>query len=492
MKRNKYIIIGLGSIGQELLRKISRDMDVICIDLNPDLEETVKQLREDCTFLSGDATSRLVLEEAGVAESDGVIITTSTEKVNIETARILKEQFDTKRIIAIGTTTAGIEALEDLGVEVESIFTASAVAIRNRLAKASRAAHAIGLGKEEILEVEVHPHSRLANRPLRTLTPLRWRIGIIYRDENILLPKRDTVLKARDRVVILGDPAVLKTVSEILTFKFERFPLEYGSTAISYLTGNETESFFNELDYLFSVFPLNRMIFIYSKKAARKAESFDEFIKKANIKKPEARKTTLAALPAIEETVNDLKGDHGIIVMAKDVLSLSAFRLFKTAKNKIFLNSLMQKFQCPLILTAGTFPYEKACIPCIEHINIQNTMETALEITSSLHNEITALLVNPSKYISSDEDLDEFQAMKKTINDVSSMYKISVNKNILEGNPVKSIVPSLPEFNLLITGSEGWKHRHWFPSFLNPDAVWDIVRASSISTLLLPAVEELL
>ena len=148
MKRNKYIIIGLGSIGLELLRKISRDIDLVCIELNFELEETAKKIREDCTFFSGDATSRLVLEKAGVSEADGVIITTTTEKVNIEAARILKEHFDAKRVIAIGTTTSEIEALENLGVEVESISTASAIAIRNRLAHASRAAHAIGLGKE--------------------------------------------------------------------------------------------------------------------------------------------------------------------------------------------------------------------------------------------------------------------------------------------------------------------------------------------------------
>jgi hypothetical protein len=119
-------------------------------------------------------------------------------------------------------------------------------------------------------------------------------------------------------------------------------------------------------------------------------------------------------------------------------------------------------------------------------------METALEITSSLHNEITALLVNPSKYISSDVDVSEFQAMKKTINDVSSMYKMSVNKIVLDGNPVKSISASLPGFNLLIAGTEGWKRRKWVPSFLSPDVIWNIVRESGISTLLLPVVEELL
>jgi hypothetical protein len=178
--------------------------------------------------------------------------------------------------------------------------------------------------------------------------------------------------------------------------------------------------------------------------------------------------------------------------MAKEALSLTPYRLFRTAKSKNFLNSLLKQLNCPLILTTGTFPYEKACVPSVEQLNMQHTMETALEITSSLHNEITALLVNPSKYISSDEDVSDFQAMKKTINDVSSMYKMSVNINILDGNPVKSISASLSGFNLLITGTGGYKRHRWVPSFLSPDIVWNIVRESEISTLLLPVVEELL
>ncbi|MBC8413445.1 TrkA family potassium uptake protein [bacterium] len=492
MKRNKYIIIGMGRIGQELALKISRDIEIVCIDLNAELEELVKNIRKDCIFVTGDATSRLVLEEAGVAESDGVIIATTSEKVNIEAARIIKEHFDVNRTIALGTSKAGIESLEKLGVEVENIFTASAVAIRNRLIQSSRAAHAIGLGKEEILEVEVHPHSRLANRPLRTLTPLRWKIGLIYRDENIIVPKRETVLKPRDRVVILGEPSVLKTVSEILTFRFERFPLEYGSTAIAYLTGDETEQFFSEIDYLFSIFPLKRMVFLYSKKAARNAESWDELITKSNIRNPEGRKTSLAALPAMEETVSELKGDHGIIIMAKDTLRKSALDIFRSSGSKVFLNTLIEKFHCPIILTAGTYPYEKTCIPCTEPESVQHTMETALEVSTSLQNEVTALLVNPSKYISSDEDMHEFESMKKNINDVSSIYKTSVKKEILQGNPIKSITASLNLFNFLITGTESWSDRNWYPAFLNPDISWNIVRESSISTMLIPSTEELL
>lgn len=492
MKRNKFIIIGLGNIGQELLKKLSKEFEIICIDLNPESVEIAKKIRGDCKVITGDATSRLVLEEAGVSDSDGIILTTTTEKVNIEAARILKEHFEAKRIISTGSTKEGIEALESFGVEVENIFTASATEIRNKLEQTSRAAHAIGLGKNEILEVEIHPHSRLANRPLSSLTPIRWRIGIIYRDENIIIPRYDTVLKPKDKVIILGDPGVLRTVSEIFTFKFQRFPLEYGSTVIAYLTGNEEEVFFNEIDYLFSIFPLKKIIFIYSKKAEKKAELFEQNIKKDNIKNFEIKKTTLSPLQSIKQVLEEVKSELGLITISKSELidSFSPF-VFNT-KKKNFLNTILKTSICPVFLSNGTFPYEKTIVPCVEDINFQHSLETSLEIALSLNNEVTATLVKPSKYISSDEDVKDFEGMKKTINDVSLMYKLSVKMNILEGNPVKSIIESLKNYNLLVADVSGWKSRKWFSSFINPDIAWHIIKASGISTLLLPHVEEAL
>lgn len=492
MKRNKFIIIGLGSVGLELLKKLSRDFDVACIDINPETEETAKEIRSDCNVIIGDATSRLVLEDAGGSEADGIIITTTTEKINIEAARILKEHFESRRVLAIGTTKAGYEALEELGVEVENIFTASAIVIRNKLEQTSRAAHAIGLGKDEILEVEVHPHSRLANRSLRTLTPLRWRIGIIYRDNNIVMPGRDSMLRPRDKVVILGEPATLKTVSEILSFSFQRFPLEYGSTAISYLTGYETEDFFRELDYTFSALSLSKMIFLFSNRASAKSDFFDSQIQLENVNNVEVIKVAHSPLKAIEQTIRDLKGNQGLVILSKDSVLRSLFYFNRGMRSRRFLSSLMSISRCPVLLCSGTFPYEKTAVPSIVQPNLRHSLETAMEIAMSLNNEVTALLVNPSKYISSNNDLDEFGAIKKMINDMSSMYKISIVKKMLEGNPVKSITAILPEYNLLIADVGKWLEHKWIPQFLNPDVLWNIVRDAPISTLLLPVVEEFL
>jgi hypothetical protein len=492
MKRNKFVIIGLGNIGLELLKKLSKDFEIVCIDLKKEAVEKAQGIRSDCTFITGDASSRLVLEKAGVSEVDGVIITTTSEEVNIETARILKEHFYVKNIIAIGTTQTGIEALTSLGVEVENIFTASATVIRNRLEQTSRTAHAIGLGKNEILEVEVHPHSRLANRPLKTLTPIRWRIGIIYRDDNIIIPGSDTVLKPKDRVIILGEPNVLKTVSEILTFRFEQFPLEYGSTVIAIVTGKEDDSFFKELNYLFSILPLKNMIVLLFKKAVKKEAEILKHIKKDNIQNLEIKKSILPMLPSIIQTFEDAKKDQGMIVVSRKAIFKSLLPFFFSIKKKKFLNNLLKEAICPVLISAGTFPYEKTLVPCVEGIHLQHSLETALEISPALNNEVTASVVKPSKYISSDQDIKSFESFKKTINDIGLMYKSSIKTQLLDGNPVKLITSSLNNYNLLIAEPYIWKIQKRFTSIINPDILWYIIKDSKISTLLLPHVEEAL
>lgn len=492
MERNKFIIIGLGSIGQELLRRISKDFDVTCIDINPEAAETAKKIRGDCNVITGDATSRLVLEGAGISEADGVIIATTEEKVNLEAARVLREHFDPKRMIAVGTTKAGIETLTALGAEVENVFTASAIAIRNKLEQTCRAAHAIGLGKDEILEVEVHPNSRLANRPMRTLTPIQWRIGLIYRDDNIVVPRGDTVIKPKDKVVILGEPGILKTISEILTFNFQRFPLEYGSTLITYLTGNEGESFFEEIKYILSAFPLDRTMFVLSKKAGKKLDLFKPLIDQEGIREPEIITPGLQADEAIEQAVLKADGDQGLIILQKEKQGKGLFPFSTGSNSKTFLNSLVRTASCPVLLAAGTFPYEKTAVPCVEQVNIQHTTETAMEIAISLNNEVAAFLVKPSHYISSENELKAFEDMNQTINSVSTMYKQRVNKITLKGNPVRSIIAELTGHDLLIADIKGWKQQGWFSSVLNPDVIWHIVRDSERSTMLLPLVEEFL
>ncbi|HAK59415.1 MAG TPA: hypothetical protein DCO77_03390, partial [Nitrospiraceae bacterium] len=153
MKSNRFVIIGVGNVGRDLLGKLSKEYEVLCIDTAPDAEEKARKIRKDARVLQADATSRLVLEEADVDDASAVLITTTTEKVNIEVASVLRSNFQPRRIISVGITTQGIKRLEKLGVEVVNIFVTTASTFQYMLEQKTKAAHSIGLDKNEILEV---------------------------------------------------------------------------------------------------------------------------------------------------------------------------------------------------------------------------------------------------------------------------------------------------------------------------------------------------
>lgn len=123
MKGNRFVIIGLGQIGQALLKRLSRESDITVVALDAEAEETLKKMkREEVRLIKGDATSRLVLKEALAEEADAVIITTTAEDVNIEIASVLREHFKPPKVISVGFTQKAAESLEALGAGVEPIL----------------------------------------------------------------------------------------------------------------------------------------------------------------------------------------------------------------------------------------------------------------------------------------------------------------------------------------------------------------------------------
>lgn len=485
MKDSRFVVIGLGQIGRELIRRLSRDFGITCIALNPDAQETLRKLkREDAELITGDATSRLVLEDARVDDASAVIVTTTIERVNIEVAAILKEHFNPQRVIAVALTQKGMEALEALGVEVDNVFTAGALGIRNRIEEKSKAAHAIGLGKDEILEVEVHPNSRLTNKPLGLLDPIKWRVGIVYREGNIIVPKPDTALKPKDKVIILGDPVVLKTVSEMLTFSFQKFPLEYGQTVIVYFHGTEEEPYIEELNYIFSVLPMEKAILVLSKKA--QTERIQKLLGALKAKEVSEKRTVLPPLDAIRATLGQCSGEQGLIVLPEAALR----SFFPDAGGKNLLMGALSLARCPVLIGRGTFPYEKMAVPCVEGTNVEHAMESAFEISSSLSNSITAIQVRPSSYIAGREEMDDFEERKKAISHMSLIYRAKVQIETLEGNPVKAVLGGIGDFNLLLADMSGSRAGGVLFSLLNPDVTWKIVRGARVSALVVPPVAE--
>ena len=493
METQRLIIIGLNLIGRHLVKVFSEEFNITCIEFNSQaIEETKKEIQgSNVQFVHGDATSRLTLQLADVDNAFIVIIAMTTERVDLEVARVLRTYFNVNRIISIGITPKGCETLEAMDVEVENIFSATANSLRNRVLKTAKTAQGIGLGIREILELELHPRSRLANKILGSIDPIHWRIGIIYRNGNIVVPRYDTVLMPKDKIVILGEPSVLKTVSELMSFEFVSFPSQYGTTAIAYLTGHEEASFFKEIQYLFNIFQLRGIIFLLAKKGSEFSKSIKDLIEK-EITIPFKLKTEVSSIvQAVEQTVEEINGQCGLLIFSKRLFisPLNSF-LFPFAKKQLLLSNLISVAKCPILLASSTFPYNEVAVPVIKGTNTEHLLEDGMEIAQTLDREITAIFISPSKYIATEEEVQHFDKMKKLVSNVGLVYKKKIKTITGKGNPIVEITKHLKDFNLLIIEMTKPKRFEFLSNFFNPDVSWHVIRGAGISTMILPLVEE--
>jgi hypothetical protein len=485
---HKLIIIGLGRIGMQLLDRLSHEFDITCIELDPAVIAQARSTYPGITVIEGDATSRLVLEQADVDKADTILISMTREKFTLEAARLLHDHFTPARIIGIGITPEGIKTLESYGVEVENIFNAGLVGLLNKIEYKSRSVHGIGLGLNEIREVEIHPNSKLTGKPLTSIGSLKWRVGLIYRDGAIVVPQGDTTLQPRDRAVIMGEPSVLNTVTEILNFRFKAFPHEYGAGLLAAFTGRESDSYVQEIAYLYKTFKLTSLECVFDKSADPDAvSSARAFFERQGIPAGTLSGTRRLSL---SEALARLNKSYGFIVLSEHFLKRSYHRALTDRTIKLLLQRLSHSSRSPLLLARGSFPYRKAAAACVEGIDIIHVMENVFEMSAPLNMGIDTLLVEPSPYMSSDHDLRRFSIMKKNIMEMSNIYKMRAGIRVLTGNPISAVLEHLNGGNLLVTDASGWKTRIAPLSFFEPDVAWSVIRGAPLSTLIIPEAEE--
>src|SRR5690606_20866817 len=84
-----------------------------------------------------DATNPEVLKKAGAAEAKCIIVTTSSDKVNILICQAIRVHYADKRLVARVNSTANLAAFESAGIEVMSPSHATAAILENMVLRPS-------------------------------------------------------------------------------------------------------------------------------------------------------------------------------------------------------------------------------------------------------------------------------------------------------------------------------------------------------------------
>lgn len=93
----------------------------------------------------------------------------------------------------------------------------------------------VGMGEGEILEVLVPFGSSFVYRHIDALEQNNWKIVAIYRNQRLILPSPKRMIQPNDLLVLVGDPAVLKTVYRAIKRELGQFPAPYGNNLYLYI-----------------------------------------------------------------------------------------------------------------------------------------------------------------------------------------------------------------------------------------------------------------
>lgn len=93
----------------------------------------------------------------------------------------------------------------------------------------------IGLGSGEIMEVLVPFGSSFVYRHIGSIEQKNWKIAAIYRNRSLIIPSDTKMIQPNDTLVLVGDPAVLRSIYRAIKRELGQFPAPFGSRLYLYI-----------------------------------------------------------------------------------------------------------------------------------------------------------------------------------------------------------------------------------------------------------------
>ena len=246
------IIVGDGKMGFALSQKLSDEgHDIVIIDNDPDALH-LSSNTQDVGCICGNGLDIDVLREAGVPSADLLIAVTSQDESNIICCLIAKK-------LGVPHTIARVRSpeysktltfmREELGL---SLVVNPEMAAATEIARILRFPSAMKVdffakGKLEMVEYKVMEGSVLDGLALRDLTArfhVRILVCAVQRDEDIVIPGGDFVLKQGDLLSITATPAEVTQffrASGLLTQRIKDVMIVGGGKTSYYLARMLTE-----------------------------------------------------------------------------------------------------------------------------------------------------------------------------------------------------------------------------------------------------------
>jgi trk system potassium uptake protein TrkA len=225
---NRVIIVGGGNIGLYLAQEIeAKDpgISLKVVEAGKDRARHAAALLARTTVVQGDVLDSEILDELTLERVDTLITVTNHDEVNV-LASLLAKRRGCKRTIALINTLYYQTVINTLGID--AVVSPRAITVSTILQHLRRgrirAAHSLRDGAGELLEAEALDTSAIAGKRLDEVKLDKGIIlGAVIRGEEVIMPRAETVIEAKDRVVLFALPEQVRKVEKLFTVGLEFF-----------------------------------------------------------------------------------------------------------------------------------------------------------------------------------------------------------------------------------------------------------------------------
>jgi len=224
---HRMVIIGGGNIGLNLAKLIesTSDMTARIIERDQARARKIASMLPDTMVTFGDGLDSEILEEINIRSADTVVAVTDDDETNI-LGSLLAKRYGVERTIALANKTTYSSLVTTLGIDVlvnPRAITVSTILQHIRRGRI-RAVHSLRDGFGEVIEAEALETSPLVGSQIREgKLPSGVIIGAIVRDGVVIIPRGDTDVRARDRVILLATSGSVKKVEKLFAVRLEFF-----------------------------------------------------------------------------------------------------------------------------------------------------------------------------------------------------------------------------------------------------------------------------
>lgn len=222
----RVIIVGAGETGTALAAALDQSkLSVKIIERDSQRCALLSEKLERVIVINGDGTDRNLLQEENVRDVDFMVAVTGDEESNVLISLLAKGLGAKKNITRISKLSY-IPLVSAIGIDTVVSSRLSAIRAILQYIRRGKIISVAPLKSEhaEAIEAEALETSDIVNIPLSKVKfPKGALVGAVVRDKEIIIPRGDTVIRPKDRLIIFALQKVVPKLEKLLTVKLDYF-----------------------------------------------------------------------------------------------------------------------------------------------------------------------------------------------------------------------------------------------------------------------------